>query len=77
MEDSPDLLVCYQLTTICHLLPASLMLSLSLSIYPSVTASLYAALLSVYVYLSITGFPSNVLCKTGRVSPKGSIDVFN
>lgn len=43
VEESPDLHVCYQLTTFGHLLPASLPLSFSLSFS-----------LSVYCYLSLS-----------------------
>lgn len=65
VEGSPDLLVCYELTTIGHLLPASLSLSLCLSLPLSLTIYLYLALLSVYAFdfLSISGCPSSFYVK--------------
>lgn len=50
VEESPDLLVCYQLTTIGHLLSASL--SLSLSIITSLYLYLCVVLLSVYAAIN-------------------------
>ncbi len=60
VEESLDLLVCYQLTTIGHLLPASIFLLVSLSLClhylsPSLNMFLRAAVLSVYLTTSVTG----------------------